>query len=179
MPRWVALFRGINVGGNNLLPMKELVADLEGLKCTSVRTYIQSGNVIFDAAGKNAQTLVTKIQTQVEQQHGFRPQVLLLSESDLQQAIEANPFPAATSDPKSLHFFFLAAAPTNPNLQALDLVKGPTEAYVLRSKVFYLYTPDGLGRSKMAVAVEKKLGVVATARNYRTVAKLAEMVAER
>jgi len=178
MPRWIALLRGINVGGNNVLPMKELVSHLEALKLKNVRTYIQSGNVVFDTEKKSVSSLAKKITWRIEKEQGFRPQVLLISREELQSAIQANPFPQAVSDPKSLHFFFLEKPAVKANLQALDLAKAPTESYVLSGSMFFLHAPEGIGRSKLAATAERHLGVAATARNYRTVEKIAEMVAQ-
>jgi len=178
MPRWIALFRGINVGGNNILPMNELVRLLEALKLKNLRTYIQSGNVVFDTDEKNARSLAKKIKERIEREHGFGPQVLLISREELQKAIQANPFPHAVSDPKSLHVFFLEKPAANANIQALDLAKAPTESYVLNGCLFFLFAPDGVGRSKLAATAERHLGVAATARNYRTVEKIAEMATQ-
>jgi uncharacterized protein (DUF1697 family) len=178
MPRWIALFRGINVGGNNLLPMKELVRHLEALKLKHVRTYIQSGNVVFDTNEKNAKSLAKKIKERIEREHGFGPEVLLISREELQKAIQANPFPHAVSDPKSLHFFFLEKPAAKAKIQALDLAKAPTESCVLKGSMFFLHAPEGVGRSKLAATAERHLGVAVTARNYRTVEKIAEMAAQ-
>jgi uncharacterized protein (DUF1697 family) len=175
MQRWIALFRGINVGGNNILPMKELIRHLEALKLQNVRTYIQSGNVVFDTEEKSVSSLTKKITGRIEKKHGFGPQVLLISREELQSAIQANPFPQAVSDPKSLHFLFLEKPAAKANIQALDLAKSRTESYVLKGCLFFLHAPEGIGRSKLATTAEKHLGVAATARNYRTVEKIAEM----
>ena len=178
MKTWIALFRGINVGGNNILPMAELKGDLESLNLSNIRTYIQRGNVVFDSATKATDPLIEKITRRIEERHGFRPHVLLLSHEDLLTAIESNPFPRAVADPKTLHFCFLAEPTSNPDIEALDSVKTPTERFRLVGDVFYLHTPDGIGRSKLAANVEKRLGVVVTARNYRTVDKLLSMVSQ-
>ena len=178
MPRWIVLFRGINVGGNNVLPMKGLVSHLEALKLKNVRTYIQSGNVVFDTEEKSVSSLAKKIAGRIEKEYGFRPQVLLISREELQNAIQANPFPKAVLDPKSLHFFFLEKPAAKANIQALDLAKAPTESYVLKGSVFFLHAPEGIGRSKLAATAEKHLGVAATARNYRTVEKIAEIAVQ-
>jgi uncharacterized protein (DUF1697 family) len=175
MQRWIALFRGINVGGNHILPMRELVQELEALKLKNVRTYIQSGNAVFDGEQKNAQALAKQITQRIEKRYGFAPHVLIISRKDLHNAVDANPFPAATSEPKSLHVFFLDKLPAKPNLTALDLAKKATEAYQLNGSVFYLHAPDGIGRSKLAASAERHLGVAATARNYRTVEKLVSL----
>ncbi len=172
MTRWIALLRGINVGGKKLLPMSELRRDLESLKLKNVRTYIQSGNVVFDSADKTASSLTERIGRRIEKQHGFRPHLLIFDRDNLQAIIRSNPFPNAVSDPKTLHLFFLAEPATDPDLAALDNAKTATEEYKLMERVLYLYAPDGIGRSKLAANAEKHLGVVTTARNYRTVDKL-------
>lgn len=178
MPVWIALFRGINVGGNNKLPMAKLKVGLETLKLTNVQTYIQSGNVVFESSSGANAALAKKISDWVEAEHGFRPQVLLLNREQLEDAIKQNPFPEATEEPTSLHFYFLAKPATKADLPALDKVKAASESYHLTDGVFYLKAPDGVGRSKLAAYAEKYLGVVATARNYRTIAKLWTMVSE-
>ena len=172
MKRWIGLFRGINVVGNNILPMASLVRHLEAMKLKNVKTYIQSGNVVFDTTSKNLTSLTKSIVARIADEHGFAPRLLLISPEALRQAIDANPFPHAAAEPKSLHFFFLEKPPTNPNIKALESAKTKTESYVLTDLVFYLHTPDGFGGSKLASTAEKHLGVAVTARNLRTVEKL-------
>ena len=176
MQTWIALLRGVNVGGKNILPMAKLRLDLESLKLRNVRTYIQSGNIVFDSAAKTTSPLAKKMAQMIELKYGFRPQLLILRREDLLSAIEANPFQAAVSDPKSLHFFFLAEPACASDREALDKAKKSTEQYKLIDRVFYLYAPEGIARSRLAANVDKHLDVVATARNYRTVEKLASMV---
>lgn len=177
MTTWIALFRGINVGGNNIIKMADLKGDLESLKLKNVRTYIQSGNVVFDSAAKTAKSLTKKIGLKIEEEHGFRPQLIVLGRDDFLATVNANPFPNAVADPKTLHFFFLSAPAADPDIESLESAKSPTEDYKLTGDVFYLYAPDGIGRSKLAASAEKHLGVATTARNYRTVEKLTAMVA--
>jgi uncharacterized protein (DUF1697 family) len=172
MQTWIALFRGINVGGKNILPMAELRSELESLGFQNVRTYIQSGNVVFEKAIKNVAAQSKKIALHVEQRYGFRPHVLLLTAEDLQRAVQANPFGEVVTAPKTLHFFFLAEAVPGLDLAGLSAIQSPTENFQLVDRVFYLHAPDGAGRSKLAAKVEKYLGVPTTARNYRTVAQL-------
>ena len=178
MNTWIAFFRGINVGGKNLLPMKQLQDDLQSLKFVNVRTYIQSGNVVFQASERTAPPLAKKIAAKIKTQHGFQPHVLILKKQQLQKAITENPFPDAIIDPKLLHFFFLAAPPSCPDIAAIDKAKAPTETYHLSDGVFYLSAPNGIGRSKLAAGVEKYMGVVTTARNYRTVAAVISLADE-
>jgi uncharacterized protein (DUF1697 family) len=172
---WVALFRGINVGGNNILPMKELVATLEGVGCQDVATYIQSGNVVFQSEETDASMLSDRIATAVKESHGFEPRVLVLGSEALERAFRSNPFHEAESEPKSLHVYFLASSPRRPDLEALEEIRGDREQFVIDGEFLYLYAPDGVGRSRLAANAEKLLGVSATARNWRTVSKLLAM----
>jgi uncharacterized protein (DUF1697 family) len=178
MNTYIALLRGINVGGNNKLPMKELVTVLEGLGLTNVKTYIQSGNVVFQSARTDTKALAAAISAAIGQSHGFAPAILLLTGDELQAAMQANPFPEAEADHKSLHFFFLEPAPDKPDLAALAALQTETERFALIDKVFYLHAPDGIGRSKLAERFGRGWGVDITARNWRTVSTLLAMVRE-
>lgn len=179
MATWVALFRGINVGGRNVLPMKDLRSLLEGIGCARVQTYIQSGNAVFDFADAEPLDLARLISETVRNAQGFTPQVFLLTANELAEALAANPFQAAQANPKTLHLFFLNAHPEPANLMALGDIKSSSEEFRLKGKVFYLHAPDGVGRSKLAAKAEKILGVDVTARNWRTVSKLLEFLYER
>lgn len=178
MTRWIVLFRGINVGGRGLLPMKELVAVLKDQGYADVRTYIQSGNVVLRSRESRPERVSARIAKAVSESHGFRPAVLTLGADDMRQAAEANPFPKAQNDPKSLHLFFLAESPKRPDLGALEALKSATESFALADKVLYLHAPDGIARSKLAARAERLLGVDATARNWRTVTKVLELASE-
>jgi uncharacterized protein (DUF1697 family) len=177
MTTLIALLRGINVGGNNKLPMKELSALLTEMGLRDVQTYIQSGNVVFRCDLKDKATLAAKITAAIKAQHGFAPHILLLEAAELKKAMAGNPYPEAESEPKSLHLFFLDEVPQQPDLKALEAIKASSERFKLAGKVFYLHAPDGVGNSKLAARAEKLLGVAASARNWNTVCKLAEMAA--
>lgn len=172
---WILLLRGINVGGKNLLPMRELVEVLESLGLEEVRTYVQSGNAVFRASGAVPARLGDKVAAAIEERKGFRPHVLLLPADRLERAVRGNPFPEAEAEPGRLHLFFLDSAPESPDLDGLEATRAPTERFHLAADVFYLHAPDGIGRSKLAAKAERLLGVPATARNWRTVQKLREM----
>lgn len=171
----VALFRGINVGGSNIVPMKDLTALLRNLGCGNVRTYIQSGNAVFRHQERSSSRLAASIREAIRASHGFEPEVLLLSTDKLERAVSSNPFPDAESEPSQLHLFFLAAALENPDLDLIEGLRADTERLALTDDVAYLHAPDGIGRSKIAARMERALGVAATARNWRTVGKILEM----
>jgi uncharacterized protein (DUF1697 family) len=175
MKMYIALFRGINVGGKNRLPMKDLRSLLADLGAQSVQTYIQSGNAVFRHETENAPRLSDSIAAAIKQSHGFDPRVLLLDLGVMEQAIASNPYPEAEAEPKSLHLYFLASVPQNPDLETLDSIKQDDERFKLIDQVFYLHAPAGIGRSKLAARVEQALGVAVTARNWRTACKITAM----
>ena len=175
MNLWIALFRGINVGGRNILPMKDLKSMLEEMGCEHVSTYIQSGNVVFAYREASSTVLQSRICRAVNAELGFEPYVLLLSPDQLEAAITLNPFPDATRSPKTLHLYFLLTDADEVDWPAMDSVKSITEEYRLIDRVFYLHAPDGIGRSRLAAKVEKCLGVTATSRNWSTVEKVLQL----
>jgi len=179
MVTYVALFRGINVGGRNILPMKDLRAGLESLGCEDVKTYIQSGNAVFRHSESAAPRLVERIRRAVHSSHGFEPAVLLVTADDLEGALRSNPFPGREDDPSKLLLFFLGATPEEPDHDAIEAVRAESEIFALVGEVAYLYAPDGIARSKLASRVERLLGVPATARNWRSVTKILELAEGR
>lgn len=178
MPTHIALLRGINVGGHNSLPMTELVAVLEGLGCENIRTVIQSGNVVLQSAGRSPSKLAKQIRLGIKESQGFEPRLLVMSRKEFAKAIEANPFPQAVADPKTLHLGFLEESPPAPDLAKLNGIQSNSERFELIDRVFYLHAPDGIGRSKLAANAEKHLGVAMTMRNWRTVSRLRDLAEE-
>ena len=168
METFVALFRGINVGGNNILPMKELKGILEENSCHNPKTYIQSGNVVFDS-----EQPPENIDLLIEEKYGFKPEILIMGKIEFLEMVDGNPYNSTLG--KQIHFFFCQDTP-NANEEKLAGLKSESEKYVIKGKVAYLYAPDGIGRSKLAANMEKCLGVPATGRNLNTVNKLVEML---
>lgn len=175
MNTYIALFRGINVGGKNTLSMKELVTLLTDLGNRKVKTYIQSGNAVFASKDHDASRMANKISGEIQKRQGFKPEVLLLGIEEFKKAISNNPFPEALDDPKALHLSFLASIPKNPDLKTLESLRKKSERFQLIDRVFYLYAPEGIGRSKLAANAERLLRISATDRNWRTVWHIMEM----
>jgi len=170
----IALFRGINVGGKNIIAMQDLKRILEGIGCGNVRTYIQSGNVVFehpDNATVSAATIADALQADAD----ISAAIQVLTPSQLQRAAVENPF--ASAEPKANHLFFLEKPSTAPDLDAIARACKQSEQWSLTDEVFYLHAPEGIGRSKLAAGVERFLGVSVTARNARTVSKLIKIAA--
>jgi uncharacterized protein (DUF1697 family) len=180
---YVALLRGINVGGNNMLAMKDLAGMFAAAGCTGVRTYIQSGNVIFEApagAPEGAQKIAEAVKVNIEKRFGFRIPVILRTSRQMLKAIRDNPFLAAVEDPKALYVYFLADLPNARALSALDPGRSAPDAFHARGQEIYLHLPNGMARTKLTNAYfDSKLSSTCTARNWATVLKLSEMMATR
>lgn len=119
MQTYIALFRGINVGGRNSIKMADLRSLLENLGLEDVQSYIQSGNVVFRSGNTDLTELVDRISKSIEENHGFAPRVLILAQDEFEKTIAKNPFPEAESDDRRLHINFLSGIPENPDLDAL------------------------------------------------------------
>lgn len=176
MSTWIALLRGINVGGHNRLPMKDLSQIFEEVGCGQVKTYIQSGNVVFTADAESVDQRVDDIVGAIERDHGFRPSIFLLGAKTLAKAIAANPYPEAKEEPKTLHLSFLEGAPNAECVsRASELITG-SERFQIIDRCLYFHAPDGIGRSKFAGGVDRALKMSSTGRNWRTITKIAELV---
>lgn len=172
MAQWVALLRGINVGGHHRLPMTELKSLMEALGWENPAHYIQSGNMVFDAGAPQAAAL----EDAIEAAKGFRPAVLLIAAGDFAAMARANPFPEGLDDPKTLHLFFLAGSPVKDAAGRLADVANPRESVHLTDRVLYLHSLDYLSGSRVAPVAERLLGTPATARNWNTVSRLCAMI---
>jgi uncharacterized protein (DUF1697 family) len=176
---FVALLRGINVGGNNKLPMKDLVGLFDRAGCARTRHYIQSGNVVFEAAPALAAKIPVVVQAAIEKGFGLRVPVVVRSEKELRAVVAANPFLDAGADPDALHVMFLADQPSKTAVAALDPDRSPPDRFVVKGREIYLACPNGVGRTKLTNAwFDTKLGTTSTSRNWRTVLKLVAMCDE-
>lgn len=174
--KWIILLRGVNVGGKGRLPMKEFRdALMKHSICKQVESYIQSGNLVLDSA-EGRDDLEESIAQLVSSNFGFNPKVLAIRESEYRTILAQNPFPQAHEHPKSGHVFFLGKPVDASNVAGLENKRAESESFQLTSQAFYLWAPDGIGRSKLASGVEKVLGVPVTGRNWRTASKLLEML---
>jgi uncharacterized protein (DUF1697 family) len=175
MFRYVALLRGINVGGHKKLPMAELRSLMELLGFTEVSTYIQSGNVTFRSSSEaSAEELQDTIQKAILKKYDWEVPVLLKTSSEIQQILDACPFPKETKE-KS-YFMLLFKPPSAEDIETTRTYQFPGEEYIITPQCVYFYCAAGYGRAKMnGNFFEQKLGVGVTARNYRTIMKLLEM----
>ena len=173
----VALLRGINVAGNNRLPMKDLIEMFAREGCASVAAYIQSGNVIFNADPGLALEIPPRITARVKKRFGFDVPVVLRTADELKKVISNNPFVKAGAAEKELHVMFLANVPEAARIRTLDPDRSPPDTYQVRGREIYLRLPNGAGRSKLSNQYfDSKLATVSTARNWRTVTTLLKLM---
>ncbi|MGH2496664.1 MAG: DUF1697 domain-containing protein [Ktedonobacteraceae bacterium] len=178
MPTCVSLFRGINVGGNRIVPMKELKSLHEALGLRDVVTYIQSGNVVFSSDETDPTRLSKLIEESFAQKFGFHSQVIVRTSAELEEIIANNPFQnQPEKETKWIAVLFLATRPEHTALKDLQKTyKGPEELYLIGQELF-VYYPDGIGRSKLTLTlIEKKLKTVGTGRNWNTILQLQKMM---
>jgi uncharacterized protein (DUF1697 family) len=176
MDRQVVLLRAVNVGGRKL-PMASLRSGLEAAGCTDVVTYIQSGNVVTPPAAMPTD-LESWLEGVISKISGFAVPVVVRSLVDLEQAVERNPFPDAAGT--QCHVVFFAETPADDLLGNVDLASFAPEACELIGRDLYLYLPNGMGQTKLAIALERsgrksQSPTIGTARNWNTVLKMLEL----
>ena len=172
MKRYIALLRGINVGGHKKLKMTDLKLLFEDLGFENVTTYIQSGNVVFSA--KDGENLEAKISKEIEKRFGWEVSVLVKTAHELTKILKDCPFDKAKK--AEAYFMLLATPPKTEFMEALANLSYPEEEFVITPECVYISYKNGAGKAKLNNNFfEKKLQVTATTRNFRTLAKLVEL----
>lgn len=175
---YIALLRGINLGGKNKLPMTDLIAIVSAAGCSDIQTYIQSGNVVFRAPAGLEARLAGQITSEVAKRVGLSIPVVLRTAAELAETLDHNPFLKMGAPEETLHVMFLAEQPNPRAVAGLDPGRSPGDAFAVRGREIYLRLPNGVARSKLTNAYfDAKLSTTSTARNWRTVTKLHEMAA--
>lgn len=173
----VALLRGVNVGGKNKLPMKDIAAMFRKAGCDHVRTYIQSGNVLFRADPALAENIPSLISASILSGFGYRISVVTRTVSELQEVVNANPFADAGVQADKLHVLFLASVPDRAHVEALDSNRSPGDEFAVLGREVFLHCPNGIARSKLTNNYfDSSLSTTSTARNWRTVRKLLDLI---
>lgn len=172
-----AFLRGINVGGKNKLPMKELVPIFEGLGCSSVQTYIQSGNVVFKADTDLLKQLPDLVTAEIERKLGLKVPVIVRSAAALKKVVKANPFADRDSAPQALGFGFLQEKASKAQIARLDPDRSPGDEFHVSAREVYFLFPNGMARTKLTSAYfDKQLDTVLTVRNWKTVQRVIELL---
>lgn len=187
MPTHVALLRGINVGGNNKVPMAELRQVVTSLGHADVATYIQSGNVVFSTGETDTRALAEALERAIATDFGLQVRVVVFSRDELAQVMRDNPY-SDEPNPRAVHAVFLSAAPgpevadsvADAERKAAKKQPGTRDSARVVGRAIFLHTPDGFGRSELASLITsgsrgRGADLARTARNWATVAKLLAM----
>ncbi|MGP4002146.1 DUF1697 domain-containing protein [Streptomyces sp. 8N706] len=176
MTTYVALLRGINVGGQKKVPMAALRELLTGLGHGAVRTHLQSGNAVFTSPEKDPRLLARDLEQALAGRFGFEVSCIVLSAAELRAAAGRNPFPPSSFEPSKLVVTFLSAPPDAGRLSTIDASAYLPDEFRIGEREIFVHCPQGLGTSKlMPVLAKATADVVATARNWNTVLKLMAM----
>jgi uncharacterized protein (DUF1697 family) len=172
MDVFIALYRGINVGGKNPVKMESLRAMHERLGHQGVKSYIQSGNIVLSANG-SADAIARKVAAAFGEEFGFAAKVLVVAAKRLGTMVEGNPYAKlAAENPKMVHAGICEGEPSEKGLTALLAKTGGSESFVIGKGIVYLHAPNGLGTSKFAAGMEKACAAPMTVRNWRTMEAL-------
>jgi uncharacterized protein (DUF1697 family) len=175
----VLLLRGINVGGNNKIGMAALRSALEAAGFTSVKTYLQSGNVVVTSSSASPATVGREAEQVISDAFGLSIKVVVRSRKQIEKVIAGDPYGDLVDNPSRYFVTFLDPAPDAAKLAHLDPAAFEPERFVLAGDTLYLWYPEGSRNSPLEKAITKaKLNVTATARNWNTVNKLLELAAE-
>jgi len=174
---YAVLLRGINVGRNNRVAMADLRTLLTGLGYTDVATLLQSGNAVFSTTKTDPAALTAEIEKAISDELGLTIPCVVRDRAELQRIVDDNPLSARTKDPARLLVTFLSERPGRAKLADIDFAAFAPEECEVGKRELYVWFPDGVRNAKLTYAFfEKKLGCVATARNWNTVTKLLAMM---
>lgn len=175
--KYVAFLRGINVGGKNKIKMETLREACAALGFENVRTYINSGNVIFETADGDEEEISARIEAAIEQEFALKIRVITRAIAEIKRLIENNPFDGAFENDKDLHVFFLNETLPDEKRELLLSNNNENEQFAVRGREIFCHLRAGVSDSLMSRDyIGKKLKVSATARNWRTVNKIAELL---
>jgi len=162
----------VNLGPHNKLPMKDLAAIFTGAGAKDVRTFINSGNVLFSSPASAVAAIGKKARSAIEKKFGFEAPIVFRSGAELAKVVRANPF----ADEDHVHVTFLADKPKKASVALLEPKRHASESLVAKGRELYLHLPNGVGQTKLIAAfIDKTLATIGTTRNFRTVTKLAEL----
>ncbi len=177
MPTYISILRGINVSGHKMIKMEELASLFKSLYFKNVKTYIQSGNVVFQAIETGVHELAKRIEEKISEQFGFAVPVLVKEKNEIARVLQNNPFIKSNAkDVSKLHVTFLSNKPEQINIDKIQQGQYEPDEYIISGSVIYLYCPNGYGNTKLNNNFfESKLKVTATTRNWKTVNELMKM----
>ncbi|MBK8267322.1 MAG: DUF1697 domain-containing protein [Planctomycetes bacterium] len=165
------------MGGKHILPMADLASMFAKAGALGIRTYIQSGNVVFEASPSDAPKIAWTVTESIGKKFKFEPTIVLRSAAEMTDVVANNPFLADGSEPAALYVGFLAKAPGKADIAKIDPARSPKDRLVVRGREIFVHYPDGVANSKFTNAyIDSTLATTSTFRNWRTVMKLHEMI---
>jgi uncharacterized protein (DUF1697 family) len=181
MTTYISMLRGINVGAQKRMSMETLRGIYVDLGFMNVRSYVQSGNMVFESQAVNRSELVRCIQGRIEQTCGYQVEVFIRHPDELQRILMNNPFlTSRNEDPSKLHVTFFYLAPSESLLGKLTAPSGIPDEFALGELAVYIFCPNGYGKTKISNSFfERKLAIPVTTRNWNTVNALYKMAVER
>lgn len=176
MPKYIALLRGINVSGKNIIKMEALKQLCSQLGFLQIQTYIQSGNLIFEAEQKDHLQLASEISAAIAKEYGYHVPTIVLSIETLTSIANNNPYINENKDASFMHITFLGTKPKSDADIQIQAKLQADEAYSITPNAVYLYCPSGYGNTKLTNQfLEKQLGAQATTRNWKTIQTLIQL----
>jgi uncharacterized protein (DUF1697 family) len=173
--RWIALLRGVNVGRGNKIAMPALRASCEACGFERVSSYIQSGNIVFDAKGDEASVTAT-LRKLLADEHGLKVPVVVRTAREMDRLADSHPGLKVGVDPRYLHIVFLDKKVKQADVKNVDPARFDPDTFEVDGREIYATYPNGSGRSKLTIEVfERAFGVTATARNVNTVRALIKL----
>ena len=175
---YVALLRGVNMGGKNKLPMKDLAEIFAKAGCDRVKTYIQSGNVVFSAPESLCRSLPESVAKEIRRRFGHSPAMTLRSLQQMLDIVRHNPYIQPGMDEKRIAVLFLADTPTEKLIASLDAERSPGDDFTVRGSEIYLHVgKNGFAKTKLTNAYfDSRLKTMSTGRNWRTTCTLLDMM---
>jgi uncharacterized protein (DUF1697 family) len=176
VPIYVALLRGINVGGHRQMAMRDLTSVCHELGFAEVETYLRSGNVVFRASSSSATRINGTLEAAIEAQFGFEVSTLIRTRRELESLVAGNPFLERGAQPDRLHVTFLRDQPARSAVAAIDPDEGRGDTFHVAGREVYLHCPNGYGRSRLTNPFwERRLRTAATTRNWKTINALVDL----
>jgi uncharacterized protein (DUF1697 family) len=176
---YAALLRGINVGGHSIIKMAELKKQFESIGLSDVRTYIQSGNVVFTTTEKDTGKINLKLKKHLQMTVGFNKEIFILTPEELRTSLKHCPFEPELNDERQLcYIMFMSDKPGKQQINKLMELKGKEYSFAFYEKLLYIAYPREYGGNRRNINFEKVLGVTGTARTWKVVSKLIELCGE-
>lgn len=174
--QWIALLRGINMSGNEDVSMDQLTTALSDAGLEQPASCLLNGNIVFSSESDNEQ-IQDLIKDTIRKKFQLRPRVAVVPSSTFREVVADNPFEKESQNsPSNVHVLFLRKCPVRPNFQQMERFKTSDEMWSLTDFALYLFTPTEFKKSKLAVRLERLLGVSTIARSWSEISEILSLL---